>query len=126
MLWSLYKEVNNRVLLGNDESDWFSQDYGVKQGCVLFPTLFSILMNDPVSMLDRVCVGVQVLNQLINSMLFADDRTWITNSEQELNTLLDIMSKFADKRNLKFNATKYNVMVVGRLIDRVRKVMEIR
>lgn len=83
-------------------------------------------MNDPVSMLDRVCVGVQVLNQLINSMLFADDRTWITNSEQELNTLLDIMSKFADKRNLKFNATKYNVMVVGRLIDRVRKVMEIR
>jgi hypothetical protein len=35
LLWSLYKKVNNRVLFGNYESDWFSQDYGVKQGCVL-------------------------------------------------------------------------------------------
>ena len=81
LLWSLYKEVNNRVLFGNYESDWFSQDYGVKQGCVLFPTLFSILMNDLVSMLDKAGVGVQVSNQLINSLLFADDITWIANSE---------------------------------------------
>jgi hypothetical protein len=35
LLWSLYKDVNNRVLFRNYESDWFSQDYGVKQGCVL-------------------------------------------------------------------------------------------
>jgi hypothetical protein len=81
LLWSLYKEVNNRVLFGNYESDWFSQDYGVKQGCVLSPTLFSILMNDLVSMLDKAGVGVQVSNQLINSLLFADDITWIANSE---------------------------------------------
>jgi hypothetical protein len=27
LLWSLYKEVNNRVLFGDYESDWFSQDY---------------------------------------------------------------------------------------------------
>ena len=117
MLWSLYKEVNNRVLFGNYESDWFSQDYGVKQGCVLPPTLFSILMNDFVSMLEKAGVGVNVSNQLINSLLFADDITLIANSEQEL-TLLDITSKFADKWKLKFNATKSKVMVVGRRIDR--------
>ena len=103
MLWSLYKEVNNCVLFGNSESDWFSQDYSVKQGCVLSPSLFSVLMNDLVSMLDKASVGVQVSNQLINSLLFADDITLIANSEQELNTLLDITSKFADKWNLKFN-----------------------
>jgi hypothetical protein len=38
-------------------------------------------------MLDKTGVGVQVSNQLINSLLFADDITWIANSEQELNTL---------------------------------------
>ena len=63
-------------------------------------------------------VGVQVSNQSINSLLFVDDVTFIGNSEQELNTILDIMSKFADKWNLKFNATKSKVMVVGRRIDR--------
>jgi hypothetical protein len=118
LLWSLHKEVNNHVLFGNYESDWFSQDYGVKQGCVLSPTLFSILMNDLVSMLDKAGVGVQVSNQLINSLLFVDDITLIANSEQELNTLIDITSKFADKCNLKFNDTKSKVMVVGRRIDR--------
>jgi hypothetical protein len=56
------------------------------------PTLFSIPMNDLVSMLDKAGVGVQVSNQLINSLLFADDITLIVNSEQELNTLLNITS----------------------------------
>ena len=37
---------------------------------------------------------------------------------QELNTILDIKSKFADKWNLKFNDTKSKVMVVGKRIDR--------
>jgi hypothetical protein len=37
---------------------------------------------------------------------------------QELNTILDIKSKFADKWNLKFNDTKSKVMVVGNRIDR--------
>jgi hypothetical protein len=75
-------------------------------------------MNDLVSMLDKAGVGVQVSNQLINSLLFADDITLIVNSEQELNTLLDITSKFADKWNLKFNDTKSKVMVVGKRIGR--------
>ena len=82
-------------------------------------------MNDLVSMLDIAGVGVQVSNQLINSLLFADDITLIANSEQELNTLLDITSKFADKWNLKFNDTKFKVMLVGKRIDR-EKGMEIR
>ena len=82
------------------------------------PTLFSILMNVLVSMLDKVGVRVQVSNQLINSLLFVDDITLIANSEQELNTLIDITSKFADKCNLKFNDTKSKVMVVGKRIGR--------
>ena len=85
--------------------------------CIV-PNIVFILMNDLVSMLDKAGVGVQVSNKLINSLLFADDITWIANSEQELNTLLDIKSKFADKWNLKFNDTKSKVMVVGKRIDR--------
>jgi hypothetical protein len=82
-------------------------------------------MNDLVDMLDKAGVGVQVSNQLINSLLFPDDITLIANSEQELNTLLDTTSKFADKWNLIFNATISKVIVVGRRIDRENS-MEIR
>jgi hypothetical protein len=75
-------------------------------------------MNDLASMLDKAGVGVQVSNQLISSLLFADDITLIANSEQELNTLLDITSKFADTWNLKFNPMKSKVMVVGTLKEK--------
>ena len=79
-------------------------------------------MNDLVSMLNKASVDVQVSNQLVNSLHFADDITLIANSEQELNTLLYITSKFADKWNLNFNATKSKVMVVGRRIDREKSI----
>jgi hypothetical protein len=67
---------------------------------------------------------IVIFFNLIDILFFADDITLIANSEQELNTLLDITSKFADKWNLKFNDTKSKVMVVGKRID--RKSMEIR
>jgi hypothetical protein len=82
------------------------------QHCFLFSWMILLVC------LDKAGVGVQVSNQLINSLLFFDDITLIANSEQELNTLLDITSKFADKWKLKFNDTKSKVMVVSRRIDR--------
>ena len=42
LLCALYKNVSNKVLFGNYESGWFDQEFGLKQGCILSPTLFSI------------------------------------------------------------------------------------
>jgi hypothetical protein len=47
-------------------------------------------MNDLVSMLDKAGVGVQVSNQLINSLLFADDITLIANSEQAVESFRQV------------------------------------
>jgi hypothetical protein len=35
LLRSLYSNVSNKVLVGDFESDWFDQEFGLKQGCVL-------------------------------------------------------------------------------------------
>ena len=35
LLRSLYSNVSNKVLFGDFESDWFDQEFGLKQGCVL-------------------------------------------------------------------------------------------
>jgi hypothetical protein len=85
----------------------------------------NIFAFDKTNRIEKVslCMIVIFFN-LIDILFFADDITLIANSEQELNTLLDITSKFADKWNLKFNDTKSKVMVVGKRID--RKSMEIR
>ena len=36
----------DKVIFGECESKWFGHDYGVKQGCIPSPALFSVLMND--------------------------------------------------------------------------------
>lgn len=46
ILRALYVSVSNKVLFGDVEAETFEQGDGFKQGCVLSPTLFSVLMND--------------------------------------------------------------------------------
>jgi hypothetical protein len=41
LLWKMYEKVENKVIFGDFESDWFDQEFGLKQGCVLSSTLFS-------------------------------------------------------------------------------------
>ena len=95
LLRSFYSKVSNKVLFGDFESDWFDQEFGLKHGCVLSPTLFSVLMNDLVSMLSEHNLGVNLASDIINSLLFADDIVLMGKSEQELQTLLNITARFA-------------------------------
>ena len=41
LLRKMYEKVENKVIFGDLESDWFDQEFGLKQGCVLSPTFFS-------------------------------------------------------------------------------------
>ena len=120
LLKSLYSNVSNKVLFGEFESDWFDQEFGIKQGCVLFPTLFSVLMNDLVSMLSEQNLGVNLASDIINCLLFADDIVLMGKSEQELQTLLNITARFASKWNLKFYSKKSKVMVIDKKIDKLK------
>ena len=118
LLHKLYDSVENKVLFGNFESDWFDQDNGVKQGCVLSPTLFSILMKDLSDMLCESNVGITFASQVINSLLYADDVALLADSPENLQKMLDIAHKFACKWNLKFNSNKSSVLVIGQRVDK--------
>ncbi len=117
LIKEIYRNVQNKVLFNDYESDHFDQEYGVKQGCVLYPTLFSVLMNDLVQMLSDKNIGVNISLNLINCLLFADDVVLMAESPRELQTLLQISHEFAKKWNLKFNSKKSKVMVVGKRIN---------
>ncbi len=95
MLRALYSSVSNKVLFGNIETEPFEQDVGLKQGCVLSPTLFSVLMNDLSKMFETQGFGVEISGSFIKSLLFADDVVLIAKSEDELQAMLDIADEFA-------------------------------
>jgi hypothetical protein len=63
---------SNKVVPGDLESEWFNQDNGVKQGCILPPSLFSVMMKDLTDMLSEHNIGVPIASQIINALLYAD------------------------------------------------------
>jgi hypothetical protein len=121
LLRSLYSNVSNKVLFEDFESDWFDQEFGLKQGCVLSSTLFSVSMNDLIRMLSKHNLGVNLASDIINCLLFADGIVLIGKSEQELHTLLNITVRFRSKWNLKFNSKMSKVMVIGKKIDKLKR-----
>jgi hypothetical protein len=60
LLKELYSTVSNKVVLGDLESEWFNKDNGVTQGCILSPSLFSVMMKDLTDMLSEHNIGVPI------------------------------------------------------------------
>jgi len=124
-VWRLLKElcstVSNKVVLGDLESEWFTQDNDVKQGCICSPSLFSVMMKDLTDMLSEHNIGVPIASQIINALLYADDVALMTESESDLQTMLNIASSFTMKWNLKFNSNKSKVLVEGKRINKSNK-----
>ena len=116
----LYEKVENKVIFGPFESNWYESVNGVKQGCILSPTLFSIVMNDLLFMLNEQRLGITYHEELIPALLYADDIVLMANDDKQLQEMLNIAHRFAIKWGMKFNDTKSKVMVIGKKMDMTR------
>ena len=79
----LYDKVESKVIFGPLESSWFDVFNGVKQGCILSPTLFSLVMLDLVDMFEEKNLGVPHGDGHISSLLYADDIVITADSEDK-------------------------------------------
>ena len=116
MIKMLYEKVDNRVIFGSLESDVFQVHSGVKQGCVLSPCLFNLVMTDLESMLSGTG-GIDVGAININGLYYADDIVLIAPNEEALQTMLDIANTFAVKWNFLFNDKKSKILITGQRIS---------
>jgi hypothetical protein len=94
---------------------------GVKQGCILSPTLFSIVMTDLVEMLNNRSQGILYRGELIPGLLYADDIILMASSDEELQAMLDTAAAFADKWSMKYNESKSKVLIVGKRTNKAKQ-----
>ena len=78
------------VRTGHGTTDWFQIGKGVRQGCVLSPCLFNfyegyIMRN---AGLGEAQTGIKITVRNINNLRYADDTTQMSDSEEELKSLL--------------------------------------
>ena len=90
LLRNLYAGQEATVRTGHGTTDCFQIGKGVHEGCILSPCLFNlyaeyIMIN---AGLEEVQAGIKITRRNINNLRYADDTTLITESEEELKSLL--------------------------------------
>ena len=112
VIQNIYQVVESSVILGDDLTQWFMVELGVRQGCTLSPLLFLIFVEGVSQRLRKSSVGLRAGKSKFNHLLFADDIAICAGSRQELQALLDIVYQYSVKWRFKFNIAKSNVMVI--------------
>ena len=122
MIERLHTGMMVNVRNGGEVSDTFAITNGVKQGCVLAPTLFSIFlsamleeafrdMGDGIYIQSRQNADLFTVahfraktkntNILVRELIFADDITLIAHSAEEIQRIVDAFANASSKFGLK-------------------------
>ena len=87
---------------------------GVRQGCILSPCLFNLYAEYIVqnARLNEAQAGIKIARRNINNLRYADDTTFMAESEEELKSLLMKVKEESEKVGLKLNIQK-TIMASG-------------
>ena len=108
---NIYERVESCVLVGNEKTEYFEIDLGVRQGCILSPILFSLFINGLGEELRKKNIGAKIGNLQIPILMFADDIVLIGNTKEELLELMKITYEYSIKWKFAFNYDKCAVIV---------------
>ena len=87
---------------------------GVRQGCILSPTLFSLYTEELAARMRRMNAGVRVGDGKVCVLFYADDVVVMSESADELQRLLDVVDGYGRDFGVRFSSEKSKVMIVNR------------
>ena len=94
---NLYYEVRSCVRLGEEKTDWFSLEVGLRQGCILSPILFSVFIDGLAEEVKKVGGAKYGEEIVLSLLLFADDIVLVAENEEMLQRMLDVVYKYSRK-----------------------------
>ena len=99
LLRNLYAGQEATVRTRHETTDWFQIRRGIREGYILLPWLFNfyaeyITRN---AGLDEAQAGVKIAGRNIGNLRFADDTNLMTESEEELKSILMKVKEESEK-----------------------------
>ena len=108
---NLYNKATSAVLFNSSIGDWFRTTLGVRQGCLLSPTLFNIflerIMTDALEDHDGT---VSIGGRTITNLRFADDIDSLAGEEEELANSVERLDKASTAYGMDISAEKTKLM----------------
>ena len=107
----LYVKASSAVLEQGSVGEWFHTSIGVRQGCLLSPTLFNIFLERIMTEALHDHRGtVSIGGRNITNLRFADDIDGLAGTEEELEKLVQHLDKTSGKFGMEISAEKTKLM----------------
>ena len=113
VLKNLYTDNMVKFTLGNNTTKWMKNNVGVRQGCIISPTLFNFYIEELIVRIRNSGYGVRVGDKKLGCLAYADDLVLMAESKEEMEELLKIADNYGKEWNLKYSARKCKVMEVN-------------
>ena len=110
LIRSLYKNAVSRVRIGNRLSKSYVLERGVKQGSILSPALFLLVMDPLLSLLESSRIGLSINNLYAGGFIHADDIRTLASSSDSLQNQIKIVEEFCKQNFLQLNVQKCEVV----------------
>ena len=99
----LYKQATRAVYLNGEIGEWFRTSVGVRQGCLLSPTLFNIFLERIMTdALEDHTTSVTIGGRSISNLRFADD----IGTEEELIQFIKRLEASSSNYGMEISAEK--------------------
>ena len=107
---NLYDKATSAVIFNSSIGDWFRTTVGVRQGCLLSPTLFKIFLERIMTEALEDHEGtVSVGGRTITNLRFADDIDGLAG-EEELANVVESLDKASTAYGMEISAEKTKLM----------------
>jgi hypothetical protein len=113
LIHSLYVDCSSAVLTDVGLTDWIPVQQGTRQGAVLSPFLFSLVISPLADELRALDLGTAFGNHRIGFLLFADDIILIADTESRLQEMMNVATLYFRKWRFTVSASKTRVVSLG-------------
>ena len=117
LLSNLYWEQLTKVRIDNTLTNPVKIKRGVRQGCVLSPSLFN-LYTEFIFRETENHPGLKVGGTNINNLRYADDTVLLAESEEELQELVTVVKEESEKYGLLMNVKKTKTLLISKNTDK--------
>ena len=111
LIQNLYNKATSADYLNNSIGDWFRTTVGVRQGCLLSPTLFNIFLE---RIMEDALEGhegtVSIGGRTVVNLWFADDIDGLEGKEEELVNLVECLDSNSTAYYMQISAEKTKLM----------------